>query len=109
MDQERLWQPEEVFFFVGFFFSCSSGALQSMTIKHYWLFVSDRDDRYPVSWLDIRQDSEFATGYGYPKTAFKREPDTDKDVRNAFLDILRIQGLGKSCTLHNNLGEMWDL
>jgi len=27
--------------------------------------------------LDIRQDSEFATGYGYPKTTLKREPDLD--------------------------------
>jgi len=26
--------------------------------------------------LDIQQDNEFATGYGYPKTAFKWEPDT---------------------------------
>ena len=33
-----------------------------------------RDDHYPVCRLDIRQDSEFATGYGYPKTTFKREP-----------------------------------
>jgi len=37
--------------------------------------------------LDIRQDSEFATGYGYPKTAFKQKPDTDPDIRNAFIDI----------------------
>jgi len=36
--------------------------------------------------LDIGQDSEFATGYGYPKSAFKREPDTDPDIRNAFID-----------------------
>jgi len=42
------------------------------------------DDHYPTCRLDIRQDSEFATGPGYPKTAFKREPDTDKDIRNAF-------------------------
>jgi len=39
--------------------------------------------------LNIRQDSEFATGYGYPKTAFKREPD----IRNGFIDISRIQTL----------------
>jgi len=32
-----------------------------------------RDDHYPVCRLDIRQDSEFATGYRYPKTAFKRD------------------------------------
>ena len=31
-----------------------------------------RDDHYPVCRLDIRQDSEFATGYWYLKTAFKR-------------------------------------
>jgi len=36
-----------------------------------------KDDHYLVCRLDIRQDSDFATGYGYPKTVFKREPDTD--------------------------------
>jgi len=51
----------------------------------------------------MRQDSEFAIGYGYPKPAFKQEPDKDKDIRNTFLDISRIQTLGKSCTLHNHL------
>jgi len=61
-----------------------------------------RDDHYPVFRLDIRQHSEFATGYGYPKTAFKREPDTDPDIRNGFIDISRIQTFGKSCTLHNH-------
>jgi len=34
-----------------------------------------RDDHYPVCRLDIRKDSEFATGKWYPKTAFKPEPD----------------------------------
>jgi len=53
--------------------------------------------------LDIRQVSEFATGYGYQKTAFKWEPDTEKDIRNAFLGISRIQTLGRSCTLHHHL------
>ena len=53
--------------------------------------VYTRDDHYPVCRLDIWQDSKFATGYGYPETAFKREPD--KDIRNAFLDTLRIQTL----------------
>jgi len=52
--------------------------------------VSIREDHYPVCRLDIQQDSEFATGYGYAKTAFKREPDTDPDIRNAFIDISRI-------------------
>ena len=61
-----------------------------------------RYDHYPVSRLDIRHDSEFATGYGYPKTAFKRAPDTDPDIRNGFIDIARIQTFGKSCTLHNH-------
>jgi len=51
--------------------------------------LSFREDHYPVCRLYIRQDSEFATGYGYPKTAFKREPDTDKDIRNVFLSICR--------------------
>jgi len=53
--------------------------------------------------LDIRKDSEFAIGYGYPKTALKRDLNMDKDIRNAFLDISRIQTLGKSCTLHRHL------
>jgi len=58
--------------------------------------------RDPVCRLDIRQDSEFATGYEYPKTAFKWEPDMDPDIRNAFIDFSRIQTFGKSCTLHNH-------
>jgi len=61
-----------------------------------------RDGHYPVCRLDIRQDSEFATRYGYPKTAFKREPDTDPDIRNAFIDNSRIQTFGKSYTLQNH-------
>jgi len=58
-----------------------------------------RDDHYPVCRLDIRQDSEFATGYGYPKTAFEREPDTH--IRNAFIGIFKIQTFGKvaHCTI----------
>jgi len=63
--------------------------------------VSTRNDHYPVCRLDIWQDSEFSTGYRYPKTAFKREPDTDPGIRNAFIDISRIQTFGKSCTLRN--------
>jgi len=57
--------------------------------------------------LDIRQDSEFATGYGYPKTAFRRETDTDSDIRNAFIDIFRIQDFGKvaHCTIINLLSS----
>jgi len=40
----------------------------------------------------------------YPKTAFKREPDTDPDIRNGFIDISGIQTFGKTCTftLHNH-------
>ena len=33
--KKGLWQPEEDFFFVGFFFSFLSGTLQSMTIKRH--------------------------------------------------------------------------
>ena len=33
--KKGLWQPEEDFFFVGFFFSSSSGTLRSMTIKRH--------------------------------------------------------------------------
>jgi len=63
--------------------------------------TASRDCHYVVCWLDIRQDSEFPTGKGYPKTAFKREPDTDPDIRNVFIDISRIQTFVKCCTLHN--------
>jgi len=58
-----------------------------------------RDDHYPVCRLDIRQDSEDATGCGYPKTAFKRKPDPDPDIRNAFIDVSRNQTFGKRRTL----------
>ena len=44
--------------------------------------------------LDIRQDSAFATRQRYLKTAFKREPDTDKDTRNTCINLSRIQTLG---------------
>jgi len=33
--KKGLWQPEEDFFFAGFFFSSSSGTLRSMTIKRH--------------------------------------------------------------------------
>ena len=59
-----------------------------------------RDDHDLVCWLDIQQESEFATESGYPETAFKWEPDTD--IRNTFIDISRIQTFRKSCTLHNH-------
>jgi len=61
-----------------------------------------RDYHYPVCQLDIRQDSEFATGYGYPKSGLKREPDTDPDIRNSFINVSMIPTFGKSCTLHNH-------
>jgi len=66
-----------------------------------WL-VHIKDDHYTVFRFDIRQDRKFATGYEYPKTAFKPEPDTDPDIQNAFISISRIQTFGKSCTLHNH-------
>jgi len=47
-----------------------------------------RDDHYPVCRLDIRQDSEFAIAYRYPKTAFKREPDTIR-ISEMFFWIFR--------------------
>ena len=72
----------------------------SIHLRH--IYIYGRDDHDPVCWLDIQQDSEFATGSGYPKTAFKWEPDTDPDIRTAFIDISRIQTFGKSCTLHNH-------
>ena len=38
--KKELWQPEEDFFFVGFF--SSSGTLRSMTIKHHGHFCPTR-------------------------------------------------------------------
>jgi len=61
-----------------------------------------KDDHCLVCRLDIWQDSELAIGYGYPKSALKWEPDTDPEIRNAFIDISRIQTFGKCCTLHNH-------
>ena len=58
----------------------------SKMFRVYVQGICFRDDHNPVCRLDIGQDSEFATGYGYPKSAFKREPDTDPDIRNAFID-----------------------
>jgi len=61
-----------------------------------------RDDHYLFCRLNIRQDSEFASGYGYPKTAFKQEPVADPDIQNTFINISRIHTFGKSSTLHNH-------
>ena len=36
--------------------------------------VCIRNDHYPVCRLDIRQDSEFATGYGYPERLSPPKP-----------------------------------
>jgi len=69
---------------------------------HVYVVWSQKFSLTPACRLDIFQDNEFVTGYGYPKTAFKREPDTDPGIRNAFIDISRIQTLEKSCTLHNH-------
>ena len=76
--------------------------------RNFWLtkfltslHVRNRDDHYLVCRLDIREDSEFATRYGYPKTAFEQKPGTDQDIRNAFIKISRIQTFGKfaHCTI----------
>jgi len=76
---------------------CRCCALRQICFSHMWA----RDDHYPVCRLDIRQDSEFATGYGYPRTAFKREPNTESYIRNTFIDIFRIQTFWKvaHCTI----------
>jgi len=71
----------------------------STTVMCMYLRLPSRDDHYPVFRLNIRQDSEFATGYGYPKTALKREPDTNPDIRKGFIDVSRIQTFGNSCTI----------
>ena len=67
-------------------------------ITHFWSLSTS--DHYPITemftirfacWISGRMVSlHFATRYGYPQTHFKREPGTDKDIRNAFLDISRI-------------------
>ena len=83
-------------------------AKSHFTIFRYfgWLLsfrrVCDRDYHYPACRLDIRQDSEFATGSGYPKSTFKWEPGTDPKIPNAFIDFSKIQAFGKSCTLRNH-------
>ena len=69
-------------------------------LRNFWLHpMCATADHYPVCRLDIRQDSEFATRYGYPKTAFKQKPHTDPDIRKAFIDISKVQTFGKSCTM----------
>jgi len=52
-------------------------------------FVCTRNNHYPGFRLDIRQDNEFATGYGYPKTAFKWEPDANPGIRNVLSPNLK--------------------
>jgi len=63
------------------FFKNKIGSNSKKTLsEHLWLVGDGRDDHCPVCLLDIWQDSKFATEPGYPKTAFKREPDTDPDM-----------------------------
>ena len=64
--------------------------------------LQSRDNHCPVCQWNIRQDSEFSIGYGYPKTTFKRQQGMNKGIRNAFVNISRIKILGKSSTLHNH-------
>jgi len=45
------------------------------------LQLHPRDDHYPVCRMDIRPDSKFSTGYGYPKRVFLLEQDPDKNIR----------------------------
>jgi len=68
-------------------------------------FVWSRDDHYPVCWLDIRQDSEFATGYGYRKIACKRELDTDVVLKVWW--FLFVGCLNKSRLLLQNSNCKW--
>jgi len=74
------------------------------------VLVSIRDDQYPVCRLDIRQDSEFATGYGYQKTAFKWEPDTDPDIRNAlsiFREFKLVEKVARCTIIHSLFSEAY--
>ena len=93
-----LCENSDLLFFISYFASQTKG----IKFGDYFFDVCCRDDHYLVCQLDIRHDSEFATASGYPKTAFRWEPDTDPDIRNAFIDILKITTFGKSCALHNH-------
>jgi len=55
----------------------SQSAKQDLMKWYSQLLLCCRDDHYLVFQLDIQQDSEFAAGYGYPKTVFKWERDKD--------------------------------
>ena len=95
-------------FGVGVYSSKAGVESESKTLDavHLCQVAHTRDDHYLVYRLDIRQDSEFATGYGYPKTAFKREP-YDPIIRNAVIDISRIRLLEKvaHCTITHSLSS----
>ena len=68
--------------------------------RHVGLYMMRiRDDHYPVSRLDTEQDSEFATGYGYPKTAFEREPDTDPETLLSIFRRFRLLEKVTHCTI----------
>jgi len=76
---------------------CESGLNR---IQFFWIRTGLGVKKFTVHSSLIR--GKFANRYGSPKTAFKEDLDTDKDIWNAFVDILWIQTLGKSCTLHNH-------
>jgi len=44
VDQERVlvWQPDEHFYLIGFYFSPLSGTLRSITLKHYGRLCPDK-------------------------------------------------------------------
>jgi len=56
-------------------------SLQYLTTNILFRILHSRDYHYPVCRMDIRPDSKFSTGYGYPKRVFLREQDPDKDIR----------------------------
>jgi len=62
--------------------------------------VDARDDHYPVCRLAIRQDSEFATGYGYPKNCSQTETGYGSEYPKRFYRYFENSGFWKM--LHNH-------
>jgi len=61
------------------------------------------DDHYLVFRLDIGQDSEFATGYGYLKRVFKRERDTRSGYPKRFYRYLEDSDFWKKLYIAQSL------
>ena len=60
-----------------------------------------RDDHYPVCRLDIWQDSQFATGYGYPN-CFQTWYGYGSGYPKSFYPYFEDSDFWKICSLHNH-------